>query len=449
MTTKKSSSNKLAAILISFIFLNVLFDDLGIRWSFSMIFLFALVFIDCAKKGKLYIRRSIVSRSIILFACSVLLLYLLFDSRKDLETISYMITLVICMLFVCFAQADYAQMTFLIRMLTIAGTIVALYVCLMRFLPGVYQVILRFLPQSVREYNEYLMKQGYGVPVGGSIVYADYMISMVIIAFLSAILTKQERMIFHANYKIKFWIIAILMLFAMLFEQRRGEPVCLVLTLLLMGFTGFNRQSISTRARRIFLLVIAGFALLILFIFLRRFGSASRFIASTMEGILAGDISNGRLIRWNHAITIFRQHPIIGFGWGRFGNYYWGKSDVVNLLNIYKYVHNDYLNVLCETGIIGFVLIYTPLLVVLLATIKQTKELISLNRRGLLEDPLKLTFSYFCLGGQYYWTILALVEPVLYKQMFLFYYAFLMICLKTVLGSTTQEQAMESVKIVK
>lgn len=433
MPIYKSKGNRLAAVLLSFIFLNVLFDDLGIRWSISIIFFSALILFDFVMKGKLYFRKSVVSRSILLFGFSILLFYLVFDSRKDLETISYMIILVLCMFLICCAQTDYSQMTFLIRVLIFVGTLVALYVCLMRFFPSVYQVILRFLPQSVREYNEFLMKQGYGVPVGGSIVYADYMIAMVIIAFLSFMLTKQERLVLGANYKYKMWIIAVVMLLAMIFEQRRGEPVCLVLTLLLMGFTGINRESMSTRAKRILLLVLGGIALFIVFLFLRRFGSTSRFIASTMEGIVAGDISNGRLNRWNHAITIFRQNPIVGFGWGRFGNYYWGKSDVVGLLNIYKYVHNDYLNVLCETGIVGFVLIYVPLFAVLLSSIKKTKELIKLKRVNRLSDPLQLSFSYFCLGGQYYWMILAFVEPVLYKQMFLFYYTFLMMCLKTVL----------------
>lgn len=432
MEKYNTRKNGLAVVLVSFILLNVLFDDLGIRWSISIIVLGFLFLIDTLLKGKIYLTKSTIVRNYSLVVSSILVMFFAFDSRKDLETYSYMIVLVMCLLLLAFAQADYKQFILIIKVLTITAVAFSIYVTLMRLFPGLYQVVLSFLPSDISEYNRSLLAQGYGASVGGSIVYVDYMISMVTIAIVGLMMAGVHGDLFKkANIKYKIGIVFAIMLLAMLMEGRRGEPVVLIVTILLMSFTGFNRESSANRSRKLIILFASIFGGIIGILVLIRVGAGSRFVSTTIAHILAGDISNGRVHRWNLAINIFKQYPIVGFGWGRFGNYYWGKSDVISLLNIYKYVHNDFLNVLCETGIVGFLLIYIPLLRILLLTIKHTKYLISQRRMGMLDDPRRLAMCYFCLGGQYFWGILAFIEPVLYKQMFLYYFTFILICLKT------------------
>lgn len=60
----------------------------------------------------------------------------------------------------------------------------------------------------------------------------------------------------------------------------------------------------------------------------------------------AGDPSTGRFANYRMAITVFKNHPIFGIGIG-------GFRSLTN--NVYAGVHNDYLQYLCETGIVGFV----------------------------------------------------------------------------------------------
>lgn len=67
------------------------------------------------------------------------------------------------------------------------------------------------------------------------------------------------------------------------------------------------------------------------------------------------DITSGRLPMWKLAITLFIRNPIFGVGWGGYKYYYreyiWGGWNIkTSLLN----THNVYLQVLCETGIVGF-----------------------------------------------------------------------------------------------
>lgn len=62
-----------------------------------------------------------------------------------------------------------------------------------------------------------------------------------------------------------------------------------------------------------------------------------------------GDVSNGRNRLYAAAITLFKQHPLLGYGIGYYEQ-------------IYKaYVHNIGLQLLCEGGIIGTILFLLPI----------------------------------------------------------------------------------------
>lgn len=60
------------------------------------------------------------------------------------------------------------------------------------------------------------------------------------------------------------------------------------------------------------------------------------------------DVSMGRFNLWDYAIDIFRRNPIFGIGWRKYRE--------LALIKFGKEfdVHNIYLQLLCETGIIGF-----------------------------------------------------------------------------------------------
>ncbi len=57
------------------------------------------------------------------------------------------------------------------------------------------------------------------------------------------------------------------------------------------------------------------------------------------------DFSNGRFTNYALAFSVFLRNPIFGIGYG-------GFRSVTN--NIYAGVHNDYIQFLCETGVVGF-----------------------------------------------------------------------------------------------
>lgn len=99
-------------------------------------------------------------------------------------------------------------------------------------------------------------------------------------------------------------------------------------------------KKIQKTIKFIILFIILGLVLFYLF-------PASR---HTFERFLfeseSGDISTGRFVNYGIAFEIFLNNPIFGIGIG-------GFRKITN--NVYAGVHNDYLQFLCETGLVGFI----------------------------------------------------------------------------------------------
>lgn len=76
------------------------------------------------------------------------------------------------------------------------------------------------------------------------------------------------------------------------------------------------------------------------------------------------DGGSGRFKLWGHALNYFMSHPLIGIGAFNFSDYY--EFDH----NIKLYVHNTYLEVLVESGIIGFIFYFSFILLLVFSLIK-------------------------------------------------------------------------------
>ena len=77
----------------------------------------------------------------------------------------------------------------------------------------------------------------------------------------------------------------------------------------------------------------------------------------------SGDISNGRVALIQNAYSEFMSHPVMGIGWGTFSKTYSITG-----------AHNIYLQLLCECGVVGFILVVSAMLFVLSNTVKLLKR---------------------------------------------------------------------------
>ena len=145
----------------------------------------------------------------------------------------------------------------------------------------------------------------------------------------------------------------------------------------------------------------------------------SRF-ATLFEG--ESFIDQTRLNLWGDAWKLFTKYPLFGVGFTNFNEWtvsYFGypRSHSVNL---------DYLQFLCETGIIGFTLMMTPIIFTLVRTVKlgcyAAKENLPAKERDLV---------FFAVYMQFFVLLYALIEVPFYNNLFFSYYIFSSIIIHT------------------
>ena len=419
------------------------FVDLDVSWSIRFFLVFAALVADylICSNGSYLIGMTRIKAAYLIHAAVIIVFFLVFDSRKDVEMISYMAILLLCLIVVFFSRTDERGIFGILRLFLFAGVLLAVYIIFVRLFPEVYlQKIIPRLPDSIRDYNEELLNTGYGVAVGGSIVYSDYVMILGFLALLVSLLFRSaHRILRFRGARLAAVMIMLLFALAVFIEGRRGELLCLAAASVLVFLFSFRkkRKRENRRKRWIFVLVILiiviALAVLIVVGSRSRFLDTFRMIIDSLSSDGNGDITTGRINRWKRALELFRTSPVFGIGWGRYANNYRrGKfiSDVVSLKINYKYAHNDILNVLCEMGIVGFVLTAVPLIYIFVRSFRQNRRLI----RRWKEIPVEvLMLNLLSLGIQLFWALLGLIDPVFYKQFFLCYYAFAVIVQETAL----------------
>lgn len=134
-----------------------------------------------------------------------------------------------------------------------------------------------------------------------------------------------------------------------------------------------------------------------------------------MEEGNAGVLTTGRNYLYEYAIDLWREHKLFGIGWRVFRDYttaaygYDTKHDV-NL---------DYLQMLCECGIVGFILMITPILITLRRTVYLARNTLKFD----LSFDNKLTITVACFI-QFFTLIYAFFEIPFYDRTFFVVYAF-------------------------
>jgi len=73
-------------------------------------------------------------------------------------------------------------------------------------------------------------------------------------------------------------------------------------------------------------------------------------------GRLSTDFRNGRLPLWSAAAAMFADRPILGHGWGAYGNLLSSYREQPTGF-MYLHAHNEYLEVAADAGIVGLVLL--------------------------------------------------------------------------------------------
>lgn len=182
-----------------------------------------------------------------------------------------------------------------------------------------------------------------------------------------------------------------------------GEKKTLSILLIIMMYF-----SIILTAKRSFFLIIPIAIILLIYMYNKKYRIlklgllavlfSGLFLVSTnylprtflfLEKFNSEDPLNSRVTIWQYAFDAFNTHAFLGIGIGSFPEYC-----VQNGYALYSGVHNIYLQVLCECGLLG-VLVITPIIILsLFATLKMLKKLQNMqNNDQTKNDLVLLTFS--------------------------------------------------------
>lgn len=428
----------LLAILCLFILTHFIYTDFLIRHIYSLLFIIFAAFLNLIlNKGKL---RFSLSSILFLYLGVIVSIYLLLPgSRKDADTANFAIVIIVMGLMIMSENSSQEDIQRAFTLIKIGATLISLYVIYCRINPSFYlNYVLPHLSEEVKIRGATLLENGYGVPLGGSSVFADYVFSLCLfVVFSDMLVNKWNRKETIANGALICVIVA-----GLLAEGRRGEPLAAMCALIIQAVFTLNFLSRKESRKFLKLLIVSIVLLCILLYALYTLDFLSRFVV-TFERIQANkrgssiDITSGRATLWKLAISLFLTEPLTGIGWGNYALY----APVIAGADIAE-AHNTCLQILCETGIIGFVLIIVPILMMFLATLGLLRKL----SHGKSKKFNRIVCSISC-SIQAFFIVLGMIDPSFYKIMHWAMYA-VAICFynfakrQRVMTSVMQEENM-------
>lgn len=268
------------------------------------------------------------------------------------------------------------------------------------FLPSVYYSILSIiLPSSVVSAIKGRLVAGYYTGFCREVSYSMFFIVIGLGIYIF-------KMIQHKNgilsAQIKRFLGILFLLGALILSGKRA-------TLLFFVVTIFTILFIKSRDRLKFFKYMAWCIGFIIVIYLTyplwsKIPSLAR-IVELLEFISEDDlvgITNGRIAIYEKAIELWKSNPIYGIGWGNF-KYSISESIWYSGFD----VHNCYLQILCETGIIGAVFYYGLTIFAIINLIRcilVTRETKNNHNLALLAGFIQIFFSIYCI-----------TEPILYE----------------------------------
>ena len=148
---------------------------------------------------------------------------------------------------------------------------------------------------------------------------------------------------------------------AVLLTGKRSQLLATICAFLVVYYFYNSDQ----KANRIFKLIAIAIVSIIVFLIAAQFvPQLATFINRFQETAEMGDVSLGRFDRFLTSYNVFLENPILGIGWNG-SSYYFRELD-----GIFINVHNIYIQLLMETGIVGSIAYYLFFVSTLIISVK-------------------------------------------------------------------------------
>lgn len=417
--SKFNISNCLIFILTLFTLTFFIYRDFGLRMIYgfaalSIILIFYFINHIFIKKEK----PKITAIEILLFITisSIIIFFIFPNSRKDEDTLSYIIVILISFFYMLFSNKKQLNENGILISFIITASLFTIYILFFTAFPKFfYTVINPYLSKEAAQYSAYYLKRGYTVSIGG-FTYTDYILFFGIASSIAIFITNKNKTIKYILSAIITIIICTIFIIG-----RRGEFLACILSLFFLYIIKRNKK--KRNKELLFLFIFVSLATLLFLIFIKQLEKISFFkrYIFTLKQIMAGkDFSSGRGELYIWALNMFSKSPLWGNGWGSFANVVSPEYQLIHGSHggIVKDAHNNFLQILAETGVIGFVFIVIPLIYIYVLTIKHIKNIFNYK----FEDNVhiikikKLAIVSFLT--QTFFMILSFFDPCTYKLIF-------------------------------
>lgn len=291
----------------------------------------------------LFKRTMVIKRSnliaVWMMAVTVLAVSFLHSHRSNGAFLD--LTIFVCgLLLLVFAYENAFEYLWCIAAIKAYALFFALGVILQYFLPAVYRAFLRAFPVAYANSLYDMRSLGFTQNAGYS---AGYIVIGILAAFSDIYPRKKIRF--------KNFIFPLFLFLAVALTGKRGPVMFLILTIVFCYLVPVKGVKKVQRYWKIFLVV---FVVVIVLWFFRDALSYIPIIGRLLDSFAkvadGEDISSGRTRLYLWAIKLFIENPLFGIGWGNFRTSVVGNVTLATELE----THNIYLQLLCETGIIGF-----------------------------------------------------------------------------------------------
>lgn len=224
------------------------------------------------------------------------------------------------------------------------------------------------------------------------------------------------------NLKSKKYIIySVIMLAALLLTGKRGPLLFSVMALVVVYY--IHKEDMP-KGRILKILGIMLFAVIMLLIASIWIPQLLNVINRFFKESNSGDVTAGRGPLFDLALSLFKKKPIFGYGWGSYPYYYY--INLGKFMTVYKYrhAHNIYLQLLCETGIVGFIMY----IVFIFINLHDIYMLYKMYRKDKLLLPYSANYILpYCLFTELFFVFYGMTGNPLYDAAVLFPYYFCII----------------------
>lgn len=198
-------------------------------------------------------------------------------------------------------------------------------------------------------------------------------------------------------------ILSIFSMLGLILTAKRAHLLFVVITLFLLLMVMLKKYNIKLNLIKISKSVafITIFLLVISLLLPQIWNVFGRF----KDGIINGTLFNGREVFYHSAIEQWLEKPLFGHGWGYFSEYY--QNNIYDLSNPaynreYLDCHNVYIQLLCEFGIIGFIIFVGFMFYIVF---KNLKFILMQKANSTILPCLLFSFGYqiffllYCMSG--------------------------------------------------